>query len=100
MNYREIYNTLNKKQRNVLSVVINRALSLEKLDSMSIKDAVHLVLYPYAGEEIGLNIDQSTLFRNIVRYIILRRDRIKEMFHAMMRKEFFAAMDLLTAEEE
>ena len=99
MNYREIYNTLNKKQRNVLGIVIDRALSLEKLDDMPIKDAEHLVLYPYAKEEIGLNTDQLTLFRHVIRYIILRRDCIIESFHAAIRKEFFAAMDLLTDEK-
>lgn len=100
MDYKEIYKTLNDDQLKTLGAVIDRALRLKNLDNMPIKDAVCLALYPYVDEDAGLDTDQLMLFYDIARYIIFRRDRIKELIHETMRKEFFAAMDLLMTEQK
>lgn len=100
MDYREIYKTLNDDQLKVLGAMIDRALRLKNLDEMPVKDAVCLVVYPYIDKEIGLNTDQLTLFCDIARYIIFRRDHIKELIYETMRKEFFAAMDLLMSKQK
>lgn len=100
MDYREIYKTLNDDQLKTLGAVIDRALRLKNLDNMSINDAVCLVLHPYVDEATSLNTDQLTLFCDIARYIIFRRDHIKELIYETMRKEFFAAMDLLMSKQK
>lgn len=100
MDYKEIYKTLNDDQLKVLGAVIDRALRLKNLDSMPIEDAIGLVLYPYIDKKVGLSTDQLTLFCDIVRFIIFRRDHIKELIYETMRKEFFATMDLLMTERK
>lgn len=98
MDYKEIYETLNDKQRKKLADTIDYALISKLPDCITSFLAMQSVLEN--DEDLCLNRDQLILFHDISRYIIKNRERIRESIYEAMKKEFFEGMDRLIAEQD
>lgn len=92
LNYKEIYATLNTVQRRQLRSIIDLALRTRL--------SVGEVMLFLTKNDVKLNQDQFELFCDIIKYIVKNRERIKEVIHEAMKKEFFESVDQLMAEQE
>ena len=98
MNYKEIYETLNDKQRKKLADTIDYALVSKLPDCITSFLAMQSILEN--DEDLCLNRDQLMLFNDVSRYIIKNRERIRELIYEAAKKEFFDSIDRLMAEQE
>ena len=98
MDYKEVYETLNDKQRKKLADTIDYALVSKLPDCITSFLAMRSVLEN--DEDLCLNRDQLMLFNDILKYIIENRERIRELIYEETKKEFFESMDRLMAEQE
>lgn len=97
MNYREVYTTLNGEQHKKLMAVMDKALLRSKLPDDIIIRWIMQGVYENCPE---LNRDQRWLFHDIVEYIVINRDRVRQVIHEAMKKEFFEGIDRLMAEQK
>lgn len=98
MDYKEVYETLNDKQRKKLADTIDYALVSKLPDCITSFLAMQSVLEN--DEDLCLNRDQLMLFNDVSKYIIENRERIRELIYEETKKEFFESMDRLRAEQE
>lgn len=85
MNHEEIYQTLNDGQLDELRQTIDLVLR-SKLPEKWVEV---VALYPLIDNKIDLNQDQMILFRDIVHYVFLNRERIKDSIYRTIKQEFF-----------
>jgi len=98
MDYKEVYETLNDKQRKALAGTIDYAVTSKAADCIVMLLAMKSVLEN--DEDLCLNKYQLMLFNDILVYIIKNREHIKEVIYEAMKKEFFESMDRLMAEQD
>ena len=98
LDYKEVYETLNDKQRKKLADTIDYALISKLPDCVTSFLAMQSVLEN--DEDLCLNRDQLVLFYDISKYIIKNREHIRELIYEAEKKEFFDSMDRLMAEQE
>ena len=90
MNHEEIYQTLNDGQLDELRQTIDLVLR-SKLPEKWVEV---VALYPLINNKIDLNQDQMILFRDIVHYVFLNRERIKDSIYRAIKQEFFDSMTM------
>lgn len=98
MDYKEVYETLNDKQRKKLADTIDYALISKLPDCITSFLAMQSVLEN--DEDLCLNKDQLILFHDVSKYIIENRERIRELIHEATKKEFYESIYRLTAEQD
>lgn len=90
MNHKEIYQTLNDGQLDELRQTIDLVLR-SKLPEKWVEV---VALYPLIDNKIDLSQDQMILFRDIVHYVFLNRERIKDSIYRTIKQEFFDSMTM------
>ena len=85
MNHEEIYQTLNDGQLDELRQTIDLVLR-SKLPEKWVEV---VALYPLIDNKIDLNQDQMILFRDIVHYVFINRERVKDSIYRTIKQEFF-----------
>ena len=96
MDYKEVHETLNDKQRKAFEKAIDYALKPNWPDSV----VKILVMRQTFEDDLCLNEDQLLLFLGIIKYILENRERVYESIHEAMKKEFFESMDRLMTEQD